>query len=770
MDRTRLRDWMAGTAIVLVGTSGTGGAQAQSVVLPPITVTSPSPIVTNRIVPQPAPPPVVARAAPRQAAAPTAQTARRARTAAAPLQAAQPAPAILPPASLPIGVLPVALDTFSPVTVVPKEEIVRNQASSLGDALFDKPGISGTSYAPGAANRPIIRGLDNYRVRIQENGIGVHDVSPLGEDHAVPINPLVQDRIEVIRGPATLRYGSQAIGGVVSAENNRIPTFIPQGGYQGQMLGSYATGSNGGSGAASVDIGAGNVAVHADGFKTQTDDYRTPRGRQFNSATMSEGVSVGLSFINENGYVGVGYSHFSSTYRIPGGEAAESRTRLTPVQDKVFAKGEYRFDGGPFEAMRFWLGASTYRHDEIGIGESGIDGIQATFKNREIEGRVELQHVPVFTAFGKLTGAVGIQADRTQLGTSGDAGGLLAPTETRTIAGYLFEQLDLGNGLRVQAAGRQEGSRVAGTATSYPVGYLPTFSPTSEFGVDGNPVLGADPTDSYGRRRKFDPKSAALGVLQDLPFGFVASLNGQYVERAPSAPELYSRGSHDATGTFEIGDPNLKLERARTIELGIRKADGPFRLDATAYYTRYTGFIYKRVTGARCDGDFGSCGSGDALQQIVYSQQNAQFYGAEVATQIDVIPIRSGFIGVEAQYDCVRATFDDGTNVPRIPPHRVGGGLFWREGGWFARVNLLHAFNHRETAPFETITKGYDNLKAELSYTKPLDRRAYGISEWTLGIRGDNLLDADIRNSASFRKDEILLPGRSARMFLSVKF
>ncbi len=657
--------------------------------------------------------------------------------------------------AFPVGVLPVVTTTFSPVTVVTQGEILRQQPRTLGDALFDRPGLSATTYAPGAASRPIIRGLDTGRVRIQENGIGVQDVSDLGEDHAVPINPLVANRIEVIRGPASLRYGSQAIGGVVSVEDNRIPTFVPPNGIAGQVSTGYSSVDNGRNVAATVDAAGQSVAFHADGFKTASDSYSTPLGIQRNSATESQGGAVGMSYLFDRGFVGLSFSHYDALYQIPGAEAADSRTRLDPTQDKLQAKGEYRPLEGPVEAIRFWLGGSTYRHNEIGIGGDGIDGIQATFKNRQAEGRLEIQHVPVLTPLGTLTGALGLQADRRLIGTSGEAGTLLAPTDSRSNAVYLFEELRLERGLRLQAAGRMEGARSTGTATLFPGDYLP---------VDGEDPL------SYGRRRHFAPKSASFGILQDLPDGFVASLTGQYVERAPSAFELYSRGPHDATETFEIGDPNLKKERARTIEASIRRAVGPFRLDATGYYTRYTGFIYKRLTGQRCGDDFSSCGSDDELAQIVYSQQNATFAGAEIGSQLDLLPVGNGFAGIEAQYDFVRATFDNGTYVPRIPPHRVGGGVFVRADGWYARVNLLHAFAHTETAPYETRTPGYDNLRAEVSYTKALDRAATGWSEVTLGVQGTNLLNDVIRNSASFQKDEIVLPGRNVRVFLTARF
>ncbi|GJD44104.1 putative TonB-dependent receptor [Methylobacterium cerastii] len=667
----------------------------------------------------------------------------------------QPGPKAPPDASLPAGILPVAVDTFSPVTVVTRDQIAREQPRTLGDALMDRPGISASTYAPGAASRPIIRGLDNSRVRIQENGVGIQDVSELGEDHGVPINPLVSDRIEVIRGPATLRYGSQAIGGVVSSENNRVPTFIPPRGYAGQVTTGYSSVDNGRLVAGTVDAGSENVAVHADGFRTGADSYDTPAGLQANSANRSQGGAVGISAIGDRGFVGISFSHYDALYQIPGGEAADSRTRLNPNQDRVLARGEYRPLEGPFEVIRFWAGGSVYKHQEIGLGEDGIDGVQATFKNREAEGRVELQHVPVFTALGTLTGALGLQAGRREIGTSGEAGTLLAPTDSRSNAAYLFEQLDIGHGLRFQAAGRIEGDRSTGTATRFPGDYLP--------------VAGEDPL-AFGRRRRFAPKSLSFGALQDLPYGFVASLNGSYVERAPTAFELYSRGAHDATATFEIGDPDLRKERARTVEASIRRAEGPLRLDATGYVTRYTGFIYKRETGTRCGDAFASCGSDDDLQQIVYSQRNATFSGAEIGAQLDLIPVGDGWAGLDAQYDFVRAQFDDGTYVPRIPPHRVGGGAFVRADGWYARVFLLHAFAHTEVAPLETTTPGFDDLRAEVSYTRPLDPAVYGASAVTLGVAGRNLLDDRIRNSASFKKDEILLAGRNVRVFLTARF
>ena len=680
-------------------------------------------------------------------------------TSPSPIQAPRrttPAPADAPQASAKPqpGTLPVAVNTFSPVTVVTRDQIDRDQPRTLGDALFDRPGLSATTYAPGASSRPIIRGLDQARVRIQENGVVNGGVSDLGEDHAVPINPLVADRIEVIRGPATLRYGSGAIGGVVSSENNQVPTFIPPKGYAGQVTTGTSTVDNGRLGAATVEAGGDGIAVHADGFKTAADDYAIPGGIQRNAYNESQGGSVGISAIGDRGFVGLAFSHYDSLYAIPGGEQAENRTRLDPRQDRVLSRGEVRPLEGPFEVIRYWAGYSVYRHDEIGIGEDGIDGIRATFKSREAEGRVELQHVPVDLPVGVLTGALGLQSGRRVLNSLGEA--FLPPTEYRSNAVYLFEELAVGNGLRVQAAGRIEGDRTNGIAALFPPGYVP--------------VPGQEEPFVYPLTRRFAPKSASIGALQDLPYGFVASLNASYSERAPTAYELFSQGPHDATATFDIGDPTLGIERARTIEASIRHALGPLRLEATGYYTRFTGYVFRNYTGVFCDDDFASCGTGEELRQTVYQQQNATFYGSEIAAQYDAIPVGDGWFGVEGQFDFVRAKLDDGTNVPRIPPYRVGGGVFLRANGWFARVNLLHAFDQTRIAPFETPTAGYDDLRAELSYTKPLDPAIYGASEVTLGLQGRNLLDDDIRNAASFKKDEILLPGRNVRLFLTARF
>lgn len=646
--------------------------------------------------------------------------------------------------------------SFSSVTVLTAPEILRKDGRTLGDLLANEPGITNSGFAPGGADRPIIRGLDNFRVRIQENGIGSQDVSDIGEDHGVPIDPLAAQRVEVIRGPGALRYGSQAIGGVVSVENNRIPSMLIAPGFHAETRSSVSSVDNGFENAALIDARSGQFVVHGDIYHRTAEDYRIPGGgRQFNSFSRADGQAIGGSYFLPNGFIGFSLSHFHTLYGVPGNDAAETRTRIDLEQTRFDSKGEFRIGEGFIDTVRYWAGGSVYRHDEKGLNGFGLFESGATFKNREFEGRVEAQLIPFDLGIGRLTSAFGAQIGRQEIGTAGEAGGLLLPTSTQSAALYNFNELQVLPGTKFQLAGRLEYARVSGTAGAFPADLLGESGEATD-----------DP-----RTRRFMPLSASIGVLQDLPFGFVASLTGSYIERAPRAAELFARGAHDAPGTFEIGNPNLKKETAKTVELGLRRSAGPWRLDASLYATRYEGFIYRHATGIRCDDEFESCGTGDELTQVLYSQRNATFLGGELKTQYDLFSIGTHVFGIEGQYDIVRAKFSGGENVPRIPPQRLGGGVYWRGGeNWFARVNLLHAFPQKRTAPEETPTDGYNLLNAELSYRFRIKDSPLGPLELTAGVNGTNLLDETIRNAVSFRKDEVMLPGRGVRAFLSAKF
>src|SRR5215510_7034767 len=378
-------------------------AQDAPSALPDVNVTAPSPIVRRK-------PAVVVRAPARVAQT----TAGRNR---GPAQQAQPAPS--PPAPTQ-GVLPIVTDQFATVTVVPNEEIRRTGTAQLGDLLFSKPGITGSTFAPGASSRPIIRGLDVNRVGIFENGVNANGASDLGEDHFVPVDPIAANQVEVIRGPAALRYGSTSIGGVVSATNNRIPDALPvcaAAPFQNYGLPTKAPLANatsapcltaetrtavssvdrGTEGAILLDAGGGNFAVHADAFGRRSSDYSIPsypylfvpgqpfNGRQPNSAAQADGASLGGSYIFQDGFIGAAITQNDTLYRIPGIDGADHQTRIDAHQTKFSARGEYRPDAAAIDAVRFWTSATDYKHNEIGLTDPNDPaslGIRQTFTNR----------------------------------------------------------------------------------------------------------------------------------------------------------------------------------------------------------------------------------------------------------------------------------------------------------------------------------------------------------------------------------------------------
>ncbi|RYX88549.1 MAG: TonB-dependent receptor [Bradyrhizobiaceae bacterium] len=770
----------------VIGCGGLPSVAAAQTQLPAVEVTAPSPIVRRKPAAHPQGHTHVTRTAPN-------------RTQGVPVEA-EPPVASAPPQ----GVLPIVTDQFATVTVVPSDEIRRSGANTLGDLLANKPGITGSGYAPGGSSRPIIRGLDVNRVGIVENGIGSNGASDLGEDHFVPVDPFAANQIEVIRGPATLRYGSQSIGGVVSASNNRIPDALPNcavaapfqsyglpakapvaglaapGCMNAEVRSSISSVDRGVDGGILLDAGGGNVAVHADVYGRRAGDYNVPsypyadpglafNGRQPNSSNQSSGASVGGSYFFDGGYIGAAITHNDTTYRIPGVEGAQVGTRIRGEQTKLTVKGEYRPDSAAIDAVRFWIGATDYRHNEIGRADAAdatSDGVRQTFTNKEQEGRLEVQLMPFNVRFATVTSALGLQVNHQELTAPSpdDPGsplnGLWDPNRNTRVAGYSFNEFKFTDSTRAQIAGRIEHVALSGTTPSL----IPDL-----FDLNADPgAIGP----AVGRNLTFTPKSGSIGLIQDLPwYGLSASITAQYTERAPKPAELFSRGGHDATETFDIGNPNLGIETAKSIELGLRRAAGPVRFELTGYYTQYSGFIYRRLTGNNC-GD-GVCAADPTLElnQAIYSQRDATFRGGEFQTQIDVAQMWAGTFGVEGQADVVRATFADGSNVPRIPPVRAGGGVFWRDANWFARINMLHAFAQNDIADVaETPTNGYNLLKAELSYRTLLDPRIYGAKEMTVGVVGNNLLNENIRYATAYNKDNVLQPGLNVRAFASVKF
>jgi iron complex outermembrane receptor protein len=726
---------------------------APTVTVPQVTVEAPKPRPARR-----APPATPARTATRPPPAPA--------------RAPAPTPPTAPTApSTNTAGEPAAASPFQPppsLSAITGNQIQASQAQSFGNLFFTMPGATSAGLAPGAS-RPVLRGLDDFRVRVQENGLGSMDVSDYGQDHGVPLDPLAIQKVEIYRGPEALRYGSQAVGGVVEATNNRIPFAAPPGGWQTQFLGATTTVDRGVEGGALFDAGSRDFAFHADVYGRHGSDYFIPsypylfppdpappfNGKQPNSSFHSEGEAVGGSYLFDGGYVGASIARFSTLYHIPTLDGAASNTRIALEQVRYSSKGEFRPQSSEIDVIRFWAGAVEYHHDELGLGDSGIDGIQATFNNHAQEVRNEIQFMPMATPFGALISTWGAQLDHQQIDTSGDARSLLGQARTNRAAAYTLNELWFTDTLRAQWAARVENVRVDGTAGIFPTALVPP---------PDNPTLSLQ---ALG----FTPSSVSFKLLKDLPSWMQVSATIQRIQRAPSALELFAHGPHDAPGTFDIGDPTLKIESGNSAELGLKRSYGDFRFDGKVYYTYYNNFIFRQATGILCGASFATCGTGTEFIQTIYAQRDAIFRGGEVAWQWDLVPVATGIFGVDGQYDFVRATFAaDGSNVPRMPPMRLGGGAYWRNDNWFVRMGLLHAFGQSDLGVNDTPTAGYNLLKVQIEKKQYWRYSPWGPTEITTGLVGDNLLDIDVRNSVQFHKDEILQPGRSVKVFMNAKF
>lgn len=644
-------------------------------------------------------------------------------------------------------------DLATPITIINRDAVNRSGAATLGGLVGDKPGIAQSSFAPGAS-RPVIRGLDNTRVRIQENGIGTHDVSAISEDHAVPVNPLSVEKVEVIRGPAVLRYGSSAIGGLVSVLNERIPTKTPEGGLEASALVDHTTVDEGFQGAGNVNFSAGPIVIHADAFAREADDYDTPQGTQLNSAHESVGGSVGASFMHDMGHIGFAISQFDSEYDVPGGEAETNQLFIDLEQTKYTGSAVFEDLEGVISGVKLDAGYTDYTHDEV----SRVTGsVGSRFDNEEWEARAELIHAPI----GALEGAIGIQLSGQDLSATGEGGELIEPSERDVIAGFFFEEWKASDNLTLQFGGRVEHVTLDGVGV-----ILPTLA--------GVTLPAGTETGDFGTRRELDftplsgSVSAVFGLSEETKLGATV----QYVERAPDLLELFAKGPHEATETFEIGNPNLDKEAATSFELTLAQQGSNYGFDIAGFYTSFNDFIFKSNTGFVCGEEFTSCGVDgapgveDELTQIAYSQADADFHGFEVSGYWDAFPVAGGTIGFDGQFDYVNAEFSSGGNVPRIPPVRYGLGAYFKDDAFFGRIGFLRAEEQDDVATNETATNGYTDVRAEGSYSFRLPDSNRQIE---IGLVGTNLLDDDIRNHVSFKKDDVLLPGASARFFIRAR-
>ncbi len=623
---------------------------------------------------------------------------------------------------------PVAGDIDRFATIVAKldrDDIIQQGGGTLADSLSNIPGVSSSGFASGAG-RPVIRGMDASRVRVLEDGTSSSDVSDVGPDHGVPIDPLSTQSIEVVRGAATLRYGSQAIGGVVNALNNRVPTELPDKPFTGEADASYDSVSDAGQVALMADGSAGQFAFHADGFYRHADDYATPLGTQANSFMRGDGYTAGASFFPDPGtHFGLAVIHYDAKYGIPS-----ETTFIDMRQTKVIGRAAIDLGGDLFQALNIDASYATYAHNEDDPLGGGAFDVVSTFRNREYDGRAEL----LLGDIGPFTNtAVGTELQSREYQALGDDSAFLFPTLTQTASLFVFTELPIGSRIHVQGSGRVEDSDITGT-----------------------------PASDVFTARNFVPISGAVGVLFDLTDALKLGFTASSTARAPAITELFARGAHDGPLTFETGDPTLRMERANSLEGTFRVRLDRFHLDASAYYTAFDHYIYGALTGRTCDDD-GNCiaGPGNELRELNYTQASAHFYGGEVQGTYDLWQHGTGTLSAEVQGDYVRARLAGGLNVPRIPPWRVGGGLSWASDSFNAGIKAFYVGKQDDFGAFDTPTPDYVSLDATLAWRPFASRPGTEIA-----LIGHNLTDDLQRNAASFNKDIVAMPGRDIRVVL----
>ncbi|MBB6505042.1 iron complex outermembrane receptor protein [Sphingomonas endophytica] len=608
-------------------------------------------------------------------------------------------------------------DTPAIVAKVDAEDILRRGGASIADALSKVPGIAATGFATGAS-RPIIRGMDATRVRVLEDGTSGSDVSDIGPDHGIPIDPLAARSIEVVRGAGTLRYGSQAIGGVVNVLNNRVPTSFPDKPLSAELNGTYGTVSDLYQGAGLVDVAVGDVALHADAFGRHAGDYDTPTGVQQNSFFRGYGGSVGGSYFfgsNHDSHVGAAVTQYDAQYGIPS-----DTTFIDMRQTKVMTRSSIALGSGLLQRFNLDGSYANYAHDE----KEPEGTIDTTFRNKEYNARGEV----LIGALGPVTSsALGVEYQHRAFSAVGEDSSYLFPATMESVAGYLFTDTQVADRLHLEASGRVERVRLNGT---------PRF---------GDATV-----------RDFTPVSGAIGALYTVSPAIKLGATFSTTGRAPALTELFARGGHDGPNTFETGDPDLRIERANSLEATLRIRSGGFRFDGSVYSSWFRNYIYGDLTGRRCDDD-GSCaldGDGD-LRELNYRQQGAHFRGVEGEASYDLVHTPHGVYRFNLLADYTRATLDDGRNVPRIPPYRIGGGLNWTGEKLDAGFNLIYAGRQDRFGAFDTATPGYVALDGQLAL-----RPFASHPNVELALLGQNLTNDTQRLATALNKDEVVMPGR----------
>jgi iron complex outermembrane receptor protein len=644
-----------------------------------------------------------------------------------------------------------------PSNVLEGDALILRRGSTLGETLEGLPGLSASYFGPNS-NRPTIRGLDGDRVRMLSNSGASVDASSLSFDHAVPLDPLVIERIEVLRGAAALLYGGNAIGGVVNTIDNRIPRQAQPGagGLSGATELRFGGAAAERNGAVVLEGGDKRLVWHADASARRADDLRVPSFTADgltakvvrNSASDSHGAALGASLLFANGYAGLSVDDSRNNY----GVTVEPDVTVQMQRQRLSAAGEWRFDAkdappadaGLLQRVSWSMGSSRYEHREVeGTGEVGT-----IFKSSGRDLRVELAHGPM----GPLQGVAGLQWEASDFSALG-AEALVPSTSTRNGAVFLLEQFSRGP-LALSAGARLESVRVDSQ------GDAASNDGEARFGVPSRRSFSPHSL-SFGGSYKLLGESGAANSATSKGLSLTANLNR--TERAPMFYELHANGVHVASGAYERGDANLRTESAVGLDLGLVWQDSRQMLRLNVFRTRFARYIALDATGAQIETD------GQSLPEYAFKSVPALMQGFELEGRLDLPELLpGGNLSLTAQLDAVRGeNRASGEALPRLAPLRASIGLDAQQGLWSGRFELRAAARQERVPALDSPTAGYAIIKLSLAR-----QFSWAGTDGLWYLRLDNLGNklAYSASSVSTIRDLSPLPGRSVHTGVQVRF
>lgn len=640
-------------------------------------------------------------------------------------------------------------DSTEPVMTLSGEELRLKTGQTIGDTLKNEPGITSQSFGPGVGS-PVIRGQSGTRVRVLQNGIGNNDVSSMSPDHANGVEPILAEKVEVLRGPSTLLYGSGMIGGVVNVIDNRIPEEMPDRLLGGAGEQRYDSATNESASVIKLEGGKNGIAYHLDGFYRDQNNTHiggrpideaallsvdpdfdsvvsNPDGLIENSQARSKGGSAGLAMIKDEGVAGVSINQLEKIYGIPADGSGGDPVTVDMRQTKYDFKGLVNQPLPFAEKLRMKFGYTDYRHVEL---EGGLPA--TTFLNQTYESRLELEHKPIGPIKGKL-GFQSVNGDFAALGLEA----FVPETESDAYALFAAESFTL-DSLTYELAARGEWQ---------------TLSPES------------------GANRSYVPVSGSARVAWDFARGHQASLSFTHAERAPQVQELYANGVHEATRSYELGNANLGKELSNNLELGYRFDAGGMRAEISLFHNWVNDYIFQQRENYVFNEDEESfepaCTSpGACLPVLANRQAEAVFRGFEAKTVFPLLESRYGVVDLTLFGDYTRGSFSSGGDVPRMPPLRYGFQLSFDREEFSSQIRLTRAEAQTNPGDNESSTPGYLLLDLNAQY------RIAGFqdADVLLFAKGKNLLDENIRNSTSYLRNFAPEPGRSAEIGIRISY